>query len=159
MTPEHSVPEAYVKAAEPKDIAEVAADLRKEDVAEAWACGIDAKEGLQQSCNASTYVMAIMEGDKAVGIFGVGPGRLQDLDVGVVWMIGTPGIERISYTFLRQSRWWVEAMNDKYPVLWNRAYAKNEVHLRWLKWLGFKILGLGAWGPHNEPFYQFIRTK
>jgi hypothetical protein len=157
MTPDPNVAEAYVKAAEPKDIAEVAQALRKEDIAEANACGLDAKEALYGSARQSDYVMAIMEGEQAVGIFGVG--ATNQTGTGCVWMVGTPGIERISYTFLRQSRGWVDAMNDKYPVLWNRVYAKNEVHIRWLKWLGFKIIGLGAWGPKQEPFYQFIRMK
>ena len=61
MTPDPSVAKAYVKAAEPKDIAEVAQALRKEDIAEAEACGLDAGKALYESARMSDYVMAIME--------------------------------------------------------------------------------------------------
>jgi len=162
MTRARSAPKAYVKPTEPHEIPVVIRDLRKADIQEALACGMDPHKAIMGSVAASTAIYTIMEGDRPIGLFGVGPIDLKEMPgvrVGCVWMVGTPGISRISTTFLKQSRKWVDTLHNYYPVLWNWVYASNTVHIRWLKWLGFKIIGMGSRGPHGLPFYQFIRVN
>jgi hypothetical protein len=54
----------------------------------------------------------------------------------------------------------VDKLNEKYPVLTNYIYADNHVHLRWLKWLDFKIIRkIDKFGNFGLPFYEFIRVK
>lgn len=163
MTQGHSASrKAYVKPTEAHEIDVVIRDLRKADIQEAMACGLEPKKAIIDSISQSTAVYTIMEGDRPIGLFGVGPTELKSMPgvrVGCVWMVGTPGISRISSTFLRQSHKWIENLHNYYPVLWNWVYASNTVHIRWLKWLGFKIIGLGTKGPKGLPFYQFIRVK
>lgn len=159
MSAEPSGSDPFVRPALDADVQAVAEDMRPEDAAEALALGLDPVAALKASVAASTHVAAIDLNGRAIGVFGVGPVKLGELDAGCIWMIGTPKIETISYHFLRQSSKWVDAMHTVHPVLWNRVYAKNEVHIRWLKWLGFRIIGLSGQGPNNEPFYQFIRMK
>ena len=71
----------------------------------------------------------------------------------------------ISYTrnktntlfFLRESRKVVNLLNHKYKLLWNYVDCRNELHLRWLKWCGFKFLRKINYGVNQKPFYEFIK--
>lgn len=88
------------------------------------------------------------------GVVGVGNG------VGSVWLLGSGRIKSIQREFLRHSLSWVEKMHEQYPILTNVIYAENHVHLRWLKWLGFKIIRkIDKYGNFGLPFYEFIRVK
>jgi hypothetical protein len=80
--------------------------------------------------------------------------------VGSVWLLGTNKIKKIKGEFLRHSRFWVEKLQDKYPVLTNYIFAENYVHLKWIKWLGFTIIRkIDNYGTLGLPFYEFIRIK
>ena len=162
MTRARSALKVCVKPTEPHEIPVVIRDLRKADIQEAMACGMDPHKAVTGSVAASTAVYTIIGGGRPIGLFGVGPVELKEMPgvrVGCIWMVGTPDISRISMESLKQSRRWVNTMHNYYPVLWNWVYAANAVHVRWLKWLGFKIIGMGARGPQGLPFYQFIRVN
>lgn len=155
--PSESRPKAYVRMLDRNDMSDVDTvirDLRQADIQEAMALGFSPAAAIKASVSGSTAVYTIMEGERPVGLFGVGPMDLPSMPgmkVGCVWMVGTPGITRISGTFLRQSKHWADLLHNYYPVLWNWASASNTVHIRWLKWLGFKIIGLGPRGPRAFP--------
>ena len=48
-------------------------------------------------------------------------------------------------------------MQNLYPILWNFIDSRNEIHLRWIKWCGFKIINERY--IDNVKFYEFIRIK
>lgn len=77
----------------------------------------------------------------------------------LVWMVGTDEIERVSTRFLRESRRYADEMQDKYNLLWNYVDARNTVHHRWLRWLGFKLIRKIKHGVHDSDFYEFARIK
>jgi hypothetical protein len=41
--------------------------------------------------------------------------------------------------------------------VYNYTYAKNTVHHRWLKWLGFTFLRKVNLGPEGKPFIEFAK--
>lgn len=76
----------------------------------------------------------------------------------VIGMVGTPEIEKVSTAFLRGSRD-VLAMIDQYHgTLFNVCDARNEVHVRWLRWLGFHFIRkIDRHGAKGIPVYEFAR--
>jgi hypothetical protein len=60
--------------------------------------------------------------------------------------------------FLRESKKTLAIMQNKYPVLFNMVDARNEVHVKWIQWLGFTFIKKHLhWGPENRLFYEFVR--
>lgn len=88
--------------------------------------------------------------DLPAAIFGVGRSP-QDASVGVVWLLGTPEIETIKIQFLRESRKWLEEMSQGYDLLTNVVHEDNQLHIRWLKWLGMSFI------RHQPPFVEFVK--
>lgn len=79
---------------------------------------------------------------------------------GVVWLLGTTLMEKYSYDFIRQSKFWLnELFGNHYDLLCNVVYHKNELHIRWLKWLGFKFIRKVAIGKKGEHFIEFFKVN
>jgi len=81
-------------------------------------------------------VMRTHEGE-LVGIVGVVP---VGLNRGAIAMSGTRLIEQIPKAFLRGSRDVLAYLERHYETLFNVCDARNHVHLKWLKWLGFSLI-------------------
>ena len=89
-----------------------------------------------------------------VGIFGVndcGSG------VGAIWLLASEDLTTAQISFLRQCRDVVKVLNTKYKILWNFVDCRNSLHIKWLKWCGFKFINKQNYGVLNKPFYEFIR--
>ena len=136
----------------PEDINFLAPRLRYEDKREILdGAGINPYLGLQYSYNVSEICLTIVDTkDIPVGIFGVS-------SEGAIWLLATPDIHRIRFSFLRESRKIVNLLNRKYKVLWNFVDCRNELHLRWLKWCGFKFIRKLNYGVNQKPFFEFIK--
>ncbi len=77
-----------------------------------------------------------------------------------IWMMATDGLDRYGRLFARESRKALEDLNTKYPVLFNAVDARNTVHIRWLKWLGFIFLReIPEYGAEQRSFYEFCRVN
>ncbi|WP_237353534.1 hypothetical protein [Xanthobacter sp. YC-JY1] len=92
------------------------------------------------------------------GLFGIDP-VFNHPHVGVIWLLGSDQLAAHSVEFLRQSQRWVERYNTQYPLLINRADARNALHLRWLQWLGFTLIREAPWGAEGRPFVEFARLQ
>ena len=75
---------------------------------------------------------------------------------GQIWMLCTPAIHRYPVTFARESKRFVEARREK--LLYNIVDERNKVHLKLLKFLGFKVLRKIIYGPNNITFIEFCRV-
>jgi hypothetical protein len=94
-------------------------------------------------------------------MFGCSQSAIQNdqVKIGNVWLLGSPGIQDIRYTFLKQCRHWTSVLHKDYDILWNWADSRNTVHVKWLKWLGFRIIQTSPIGVNKEEFHQFLRIK
>ena len=78
-------------------------------------------------------------------------------DEGKVWMLCTPAIHDYPITFAREAKRFIESRQEK--ILWNIVDKRNTVHLKLLKFLGFKFLRELEHGPNKLTFIEFCRVR
>ena len=130
---------------------EVASNLRPDDYREV-------AEG--HGANPLTYL--VLEAKKGDCIYfevpnGKTAGRAGVDEGGVIWMLGTDAIHEYPLTFAREAKRWVESRPE--PLLWNVVDKRNKVHLKLLKFLGFKFLRELPFGPNQLSFIEFCRVR
>ena len=130
---------------------EVASNLRPEDRREVeeghW---LDPMEQLLLAAQRSSTVYFTVPNGKTAGMAGVDTG-------GVIWMLCTPAILEYPTTFAREAKRYVESRTE--PLLWNIVDKRNKVHLKLLKFLGFKFLRELKHGPNQLSFIEFCRVQ
>lgn len=99
--------------------------------------------------NSDTVYFEVPNGDIA-GMAGV------SLD-GKIWMCCTPAIYQYPHTFAREAKRYVERQPHK--LLWNIVEKRNKVHMKLLKFLGFKFLREVKYGPNQLSFIEFCRVR
>ena len=129
---------------------EVASNLRPEDRREVEeGHGYDPIEYAKFIAQEGSTVYFTVPNGKTAGMAGVSP-------EGAIWMICTPAIKDYPHTFARESKRFVESRTE--PLLWNVADRRNIVHLKLLKFLGFKFLRELKYGPNQLSFIEFCRV-
>jgi len=140
------------------DIEYLAENLRDADLAEIKAgFGISPLVALTHGFSSSEICMSVVdEEDTVVGILGVVP--VKGSKNGVIWMMATAGIERCTLSFLRQSRPYIRHLQTLYPLLYNCIDARNDLHIRWVKWMGFNFIKtIEDYGVEKRRFYEIVR--
>ena len=129
---------------------EVASNLRPEDRREVEeGHGIDSTLALLDAVQKPSCVYFTVPNGKTAGMAGVDPG-------GQIWMLCTPAIHDYPIWFARQAKRYVERQPHK--LLWNIVDKRNTVHLKLLKFLGFKFLRELKHGPNQLTFIEFCRV-
>ena len=75
---------------------------------------------------------------------------------GQIWMLCTPAILEFPHTFAREAKRFVRSRKEK--LLWNIVDERNKVHIKLLRFLGFKFLRRFSYGPNNLSFIEFCRV-
>ena len=128
----------------------MASNLRPEDRREVEeGRGVDATESLLDAVHAPSCVYFTMPNGKTAGMAGVEPD-------GQIWMLCTPVIHDYPIAFARGAKRYVERQPHK--LLWNIVDKRNTVHLKLLKFLGFKFLREIEFGPNKLSFIEFCRV-
>jgi len=130
---------------------EVASNLRTDDYREVWAGhGHFPLWYIPVAAfNGDTVYFNVPNG-KTAGLAGVQEG-------GKIWMLCTPAIYDYPHTFAREARRYVKRREEK--LLWNIVDERNKVHLKLLRFLGFKFLRRLIHGPNNLSFIEFCRVR
>ena len=153
---------AYNRKSKLKDILEVAKNMRAADVAEVHAAsGREPKEVLLQCFFEGRPCMTICDtNDTPVAMWGVVP--VNEM-VGGIWLLGTDALVEDAKTrlrFLRSAKDFVDQVQSAYPVLANCVDARNKVHIRWLRWMGFTIIKEHPnYGAEGRAFLEFVRMQ
>lgn len=136
----------------------LATRLRAEDVAEVRALvGVTPWTALSTGVRLGRSTVGCYRG-QPFGIYGVAPSGTPD--VGCPWMLATPDLVKHQKFFLRNCARAVESLHDGYPLLFNYVDARNEVHIKWLRWCGFTFINLHPkFGVERRPFYEFVRIS
>jgi len=146
-----------VRPTEWDDVGPVARGMRYADRLEVDANGHTPVDALLAGVAHSKPCLTVLHKGTPAAIFGTVPTKEMGLDVGVVWLLGTEDMQMFSRPFLRHSRDWLDRLSEGYDFLTNRVDARNEVHIRWLKWLGFTFIAEEQVGAYRLPFYTFVR--
>ena len=144
----------YHRTATYKDGLLVLNNLRKEDLEELRGTGsspLHVPFGVLISEHATFFHDT--DGSPA-GIAGVV--RLSPTE-GQIWMLCTPEIYKYPVSFARKCKRFVDSRPEK--MLWNICDKRNTVHLKLLKFLGFKFLREVNYGPNNVTFIEFCRVR
>lgn len=147
--PQHPHGVAEVRPACYQDIVSLEDRLRPADLLEIKAAGTNPRDGLTECLLSSSKAFTVTLDENPIAIFGVSPMASEGLSVGALWMMGTPDIEGIKFQFLRESRKWLSEVSEGYDLLTNLVHANNELHIKWLRWLGVSII------RHQPPFLEF----
>ena len=141
-----------------EDIKYLAPRLRQADKEEILASvGLTPYEALMIGYLENVIVFTIVnKNNEPVAIFGI-----NDVgnNVGAIWLVATNKLKDIQYSFLRENKKVIDFLNTKYKILWNFVDCRNSLHIRWLKWCGFKFINKQKYGVLNKPFYEFIRIN
>lgn len=152
----------FVRRASLEDIAHVANNLLPEDRAEVEAIsGLIPEIALPSSWHPSRemYVGGLADDVGNPGVaWGVDP-VMGVPDVGQVWLLATPMVPANPVEFTVQLRKSWREIHDKYEFLTNYADARNERHLRFLKWLGCYFVRTIPLGPYGLPFIEFLSVR
>ena len=144
----------FHRATQLHDICELAPNLRSEDKREVNTLGKTSEQALLSGYLFGKVCRSIINNyGQVVGMYGVVPA---DDKTGLVWMLGSDKLKKIKIPFLKESRTEVEGMNTLFPHLWNIIDSRNEMHLKWIKWCGFKIIGERM--VNNVKFYEFCKV-
>jgi ribosomal protein S18 acetylase RimI-like enzyme len=126
------------RAAVLSDALHVAENLRIADKEELLAGGTeDFKQCLVDSFTSSSICRVALVDGVPVAVLGVCDSGIAG--VGVIWMLGTDGIYKISRQFLKGSMRELRMLANEYKTLFNYVYTDNKLSIKWLEWLGFTI--------------------
>ena len=147
----------HVRKSTQADVDYLANNLRPEDAIEVLSSHGNIKEALQIGLDESDecWTFVVSDTDEVAGMFGVGK---YDEDIGIIWLLSSPHIQKIWLPFLRESRKWVKELNKKYPVLTNACDAEYTLAINWLRFLGFTFIKKHeTFGKGKRPFLEFVR--
>lgn len=146
----------FAREAKLSDCAELAKNMREEDVKELWhASRSSPLDALTYGFEAGNCKTVEWQG-KVVAMFGLVKGAG---DVGVCWMLASDDLVKIKKSFLKECRKFVDDMLQECPVIGNLVWEGNPVHIQWLKWLGFHFQPAIPVGPDGELFYEFYKVR
>ena len=130
---------------------EVASNLRIEDRKEmVEGHGSDPIEYAHWAATRPSCVYFTMPNGKTAGMGGINKG-------GLIWMLCTPEIHKYPIAFVKEAKRYLES--SKEPLTYNIVDARNKVHLKLLKYLGYKFLRKISYGPNNLTFIEFCRVS
>jgi len=156
----HVIP--YCRRSEIKDVRPVAFNMREEDAKEVMAgCGQTPTDALLFCFFSSRPCMTIVgRSGNPIAMWGVVD---QGERLGRVWMLGTDELVQDkpnSLQFLRQAKGWLARMLKDYDVLFNYVDARNAVHVKWLRWMGFTFIAEHPnYGHEGRTFLEFVRMS
>jgi|9_EtaG_2_1085328.scaffolds.fasta_scaffold00183_22 hypothetical protein len=112
-------------------------NLRPQDVRECMIHGVTPNRALHMPLaddNCITYTALV--DDIPICMFGTMQ-NYENKKLGSVWLLGTKGIEKNYFSFLKASIELVELLQQNFEVLENVVPIDHSKTILWLKWLGF----------------------
>lgn len=90
-------------------------------------------------------------------IFGIR--RTDTLGVACPWLLATDFIKKVPYSFTKLSRLFLVEWLKEYPILTNIVDARNTLHVRWLRLMGFTFIkDYPESGPGRILAKQFVKV-
>lgn len=152
----------FIRPATLADAEYVAANLRDADRQEVLAAvGIDPRLAVPFLVGAGreVYAAGLESNSRAEILFGVDPIPYEDR-AGVAWLLSTPVIYDHPVEFVVRSKEIFETYHHRYELLTNFIDARNERHIKWLRFMGFHFIRrIEKFGAGSLPFYEFASFR
>ena len=154
----HKIHNPFMRIATVQDAKQLATILREDDIAECKAhSNIGPEEALVVGVQLSHLPIGIFLNDNhCIAIVGVVP---ETKKVGRIWLLASDDLKlNLSYRFLKHCHKVCDLLNKSFPVLYNHVDARNDLHIKWLKWMKFTFINkVNDFGYEKRPFYEFIK--
>lgn len=132
----------------------VAKNLRKEDREEMEGMGLNPLHLPFGVATSAQSIAFFSRDDEIAGVAGVVE---VEEGVGQIWMLCTDVIQKEPVTLVRNAKRWIKMIEPNYRLLWNLADARNHVHHKLLKHLGFQALRAVPIGADQRPYYEIVK--
>lgn len=142
------------------DIPVIAKDMRPEDRAEVWAAaGIIPHRALMLGYTMSSECFTIYEEETGLQVGMFGHTVVEKGLASSVWLLASTHLVGHKWTFLKESRKWLDHIHSQSPLLYNVVDQRNDLHIRWIEWLGFKFVRvIPEYGFQKLPFVEFAKV-
>ena len=149
---------SYYRTSTIKDALYVAKNIRAEDKREIEGLGYNLAILPWSVINSPSTVTFFDKDhpDEIMGVAGIMPDE-DNPNAGIVWMLCTPHVANRPHTFIRQAKRWLEREGKPFDYLLNLADARNHLHHKFLKLLGFKALKVVHPAPYYIPYLEIIK--
>lgn len=130
-------------------------NLRQEDKSEMEGLGHFGPPVIPASIAISEVAVSLFsKEDQLAGCAGI---VRQSDDVGLVWLLCTPEVQKYPVALVKHAKKWLAEQEQNYRILWNLADARNHLHHKFLKMLGFKALRTLNVGPNFLPYHEIVK--
>lgn len=137
-------------------VAAVYNNLRQADRDEIEALGKDAFTSLRQGFRESAPCYTWMYKDEPSALLGCVP---YSNGAAAIWMLGTDNIANHRYAFMKTCVPFHKELVRPYQLTANVVDERNEVHMRFIKYLGYNFIARRLMGPNQMPFIEFARLN
>ena len=114
-----------------KHLVDFMARCRSDDMKEANRLGVKLED---QTINSMRNTVALVDDND--NVYAIGGIQAIDERRGEVWMLCTYRVEMHPIAFLRASKTLLENHLELFETLENRVWLNNNLHTKWLQWLG-----------------------
>lgn len=132
--------------------------FRAEDEAECRAAGGEScADSIRSAYRQGQAVLVGLDPHTQVPFAYFGMGECDEVS-GLVWMLGTDALAANARTIAKRTPAVLAAWHSRRTLLFNYVDARNALHIRWLRRLGFTFIKLHPrWGTQQLPFLEFAR--
>lgn len=147
-------PKIEIVPAERSHIRTIARRMRKADREEVFAAsGRSPLEALTFSFEKSSLAWTALVNGRPEVMFGAADINILN-GIAAPWLLGTVAVEKHYVAFLRGSIMWRKKLLERYTTLRNFVDDRNKVSIRWLKWLGFRLLDPVEMNGHQFRLFE-----
>jgi len=149
----------YVRQATPEDAHKLAPKMRNADREEIKASHnstpLNALLFPFTQLKHKTFTIIGTEEEDVIGMFGVVP--CETKDYGIAWLLSSEELLNHTRQFLRECPKWVNEMSKDYKYLYNYVDERNIVAIKWLQFLGFKVIETLPYGYEKKNFKLMLK--
>ncbi len=131
---------------------DILANMRGINLVEVERIGVDPCKTMDEAMDRAVLTWAGTINEKLVCLGGIEQATILS-DSAYLWLVTTKAVEEHSFIFVRRSQIVLDAIFDRYRMVYGVVDKDFERSIRWLRWLGFSI------DPPEGQFRTFSKSR